>query len=113
MTGFEPATPSQVRYQAALHPELFSLRPAEAGHYMFIRLKPDTTCACYADARLLRLAGRAGFRAAAKTRFDATAGFVRAAIANKRNRGCHQNEAQEPSNAGLHQHLPLTRMWSG
>ena len=62
----DPLTPSQVRYQAALHPEL-SVGPAKAGHYI------------YAEARLLRLAGRAGFLAAA-TRFDATAAFDRAAI---------------------------------
>jgi hypothetical protein len=48
----DPLTPSQVRYQAALHPELLS-RPAEAGHYMVVvRLKPDTTWSYYADARL-------------------------------------------------------------
>jgi hypothetical protein len=66
----DPLTPSQVRYQAALHPELL----------VYVRLKPETTCSCYADARLLRLTGRAGFRAAPETRFDATAGFDRAAI---------------------------------
>ena len=64
----DPLTPSQVRYQAALHPELLSLRPAEAGHHFEF----------YADARLLRLAGRAGFRAA--TRVDATVAFDRTAI---------------------------------
>ena len=64
-----PLTPSQVRYQAALHPDRLSL----------VRLKPDTTCSSYADARLFLLAGRAGFLAA--TRFDATdEGFDRAAI---------------------------------
>jgi hypothetical protein len=84
-----------VRYQAALHPELsfvsvrlkadttlVRLKPDTA----FVRLKPDTTstptraCFIYADARLFRLAGRAGLRAAAVTRFDATVGFERAAI---------------------------------
>jgi hypothetical protein len=54
----DPLTPSQVRYQAALHPE---------SNQNF-----------YADARLLRFAGRAGFLA--DTRFDATEAFDRAAI---------------------------------